>query len=210
MKQFKVIITFNDGDEINSKVAASNPSDALQRVFDNEKAIEFIASHDDIKSVDISFIGDYNDIKEDPERFILSLSQEKPGWIVAADRNTNMVLMFKEGAFEDTVEYKPLEDMTPLDAATAVRELGDYLRLYYAGLLERDDETSRQFNRLRIGALIAKARKRKGLTIRELAERCGVSYQNITKIENGRYNVSIDILNKMCSALDCRIDLRGL
>lgn len=210
MKQFKVIITFNDGDEINSKVAASNPSDALQRVLDNEKAIEFIASHNDIKTVDISFLGDYNDIKEDPERFILSLSQEKPDWIVAADRKTNMVFMFKEGAFEDTVEYKPLEDMTPLDAATAVRELGDYLRLYYAGLLERDNETSRQLNRLRVGALIAKARKRKGLTIRELADICGVSYQNITKIENGRYNVSIDILNKICSALDCRIDLSGL
>lgn len=67
----------------------------------------------------------------------------------------------------------------------------------------------KEVNRTRIGFLIAEARKRKGLTIRELAEMCGVSYQNITKIENGKYNVSIDILGKICSALDLRITLEA-
>ena len=62
-------------------------------------------------------------------------------------------------------------------------------------------------NRMRVGAEVADARKRQGLSVRELAERCGVSYQNITKIENGKYNVSIDILGKICSALDLRITL---
>lgn len=62
-------------------------------------------------------------------------------------------------------------------------------------------------NRMRVGAEVADARKRQGLSVRELAERCGVSYQNITKIEKGKYNVSIDILGKICSALDLRITL---
>lgn len=65
----------------------------------------------------------------------------------------------------------------------------------------------KEVNRTRIGFLIAEARKRQGFSVRELAERCGVSYQNITKIENGKYNVSIDILGKICSALDLRITL---
>ena len=64
-------------------------------------------------------------------------------------------------------------------------------------------------NRIRIGRLIADARHNQGLTVRALAERSGVSYQNITKIENGRYNVSIDILDKLCRALGLKIVLSG-
>jgi len=210
MKQFKVIITFNDGDQIQSKVAAWNQSDALQRIMTNEQAIEFIASHDDVKNVDITYIGEYKDVPDDPQRFVLAPSEEREGWIVAADRKTNMVFIFMEGVFPDSVEYKPLEDMTPLDAATAVRELGDWLRLYHADLLEDKTERARYVNRMRVGAFIAEARKKQGLTVRELAERSGVSYQNITKIENGKYNVSIDILGKLCKALDLKIDLSGV
>ena len=210
MNQYKVIITFNDGDQIQSKVAAWNQSDALQRIMTNEQAVEFIASHDDVKNVDITYIGEYKDVPDDPQRFVLSPSQERDGWLVAADRKTNMVFIFMEGVFPDSVEYKPLEDMSPLDSATAVRELGDWLRLYHPDVLEDRCEATRYINRSRIGQLIADARRRQGLSIRELAERSGVSYQNITKIENGKYNVSIDILGKLCRALDLKIDLNGL
>lgn len=58
-----------------------------------------------------------------------------------------------------------------------------------------------------IGKRIAEIRQAKGLSIRQLAEACGVSFANIYKIENGKYNVSIDILGKICEALGCRIDI---
>ena len=156
-----------------------------------------------------TYIGEYKDIPDDPQRFVLSPSQERDGWLVAADRKTNMVFIFMEGAFRESVEYKPLDDMTPLDAAAALRELGDWLRLYHADMLG-GNETASKINRMRVGALVAEARKKQGLTLRELAERSGVSYQNITKIENGKYNVSIDILGKLCRALDLKIDLSGI
>lgn len=210
MKQYQVIITFNDGDQIQSKVAAWNQTDALQRIMSNKQATEFITSHDDVKNVDIACLGEYKDIPDDPQRFVLSPSQEREGWVVAADRKTNMVFIFMEGAFRESVEYKPLDDMTPLDAAAAMRELGDWLRLYHADILDERGEASRYINRKRIGQLIADARRKQGLTLRELAEKSGVSYQNITKIENGRYNVSIDILGKLCRALDLKIDLSGI
>jgi len=38
-------------------------------------------------------------------------------------------------------------------------------------------------------------------TVRELADICGVSYRNVTKIENGHYNVSTYILDKIAGAL---------
>ena len=68
-------------------------------------------------------------------------------------------------------------------------------------------EEKKQENRIRIGGQVATIRKEKGLSIRELAEACGVTAQNITKIEHGKYNGSIDILGKICEALECRIDI---
>lgn len=68
-------------------------------------------------------------------------------------------------------------------------------------------EEQKNENRMRIGGQVAAIRKEKGLSIRELAEACGVTAQNITKIEHGKYNVSIDILGKICEALGCRIDI---
>lgn len=62
-------------------------------------------------------------------------------------------------------------------------------------------------NREYIGKRIAEIRQAKGLSIRQLADLCGVSAQNITKIEHGRYNVSIDILGKICAALGCKIEI---
>ena len=68
-------------------------------------------------------------------------------------------------------------------------------------------EEKKQENRIRIGGKVAAIRNEKGMSIRELAEACGVTAQNITKIEHGKYNVSIDILGKICEVLDCRIDI---
>lgn len=62
-------------------------------------------------------------------------------------------------------------------------------------------------NREYIGKRIAEIRQAKGLSIRQLAEDCGVNFANIYKIENGKYNVSIDILGKICEALGYRIDI---
>lgn len=69
-------------------------------------------------------------------------------------------------------------------------------------------EEQKQENRLRIGGQVAAIRNKKGLSIRELAEACGVTAQNITKIERGKYNVSIDILGKICEALGCHVDIK--
>ena len=62
-------------------------------------------------------------------------------------------------------------------------------------------------NREYIGKRIAEIRQAKGLSIRQLADASGVNFANIYKIENGKYNVSIDILGKICEALGRRIDL---
>lgn len=62
--------------------------------------------------------------------------------------------------------------------------------------------------RARIGKMIADIRNKKGLSVRELGEMSDVSYTNIGKIERGVYNVSVDILRKICDALDVEIVLK--
>lgn len=90
---------------------------------------------------------------------------------------------------------------------TAVREDSEWLAYYHADLVTGDEEELKGYNRLRIGRQIRLARIGKNLTVRQLAELSGVPFQNITKIENGKYNVSIDILGKLCHALGIRLDL---
>jgi len=59
-----------------------------------------------------------------------------------------------------------------------------------------------------IGRKIAAIRKKKGLSMRQLAELTGLNYSNIGKIELGKYSVGIDILGKICDALDCDIEIK--
>ena len=63
-------------------------------------------------------------------------------------------------------------------------------------------------NRDYIGKRIAEIRQAKGLSIRQLAEASGVNFANIYKIENGKYNVSIDILGKICEELGYHVDIK--
>lgn len=206
MKKYKVIIKFTDGDEVNSNVFANDKADALQRVVENEKTIEFISAENKVvKNVDIAYIGEVGEIADDTDRFSVAPSQEREGWLVAVDKQNNIVLIFEHGNFNDTVECKPLDDNAPaLNIATAMRELADWLNKYHSVLVDGDE---RKANRKRIGLLVADARKAKNLSIRKLADICGVSFQNITKIENGRYNVSIDILSKICDALGYKVTI---
>lgn len=61
-------------------------------------------------------------------------------------------------------------------------------------------------NRIAIGKRIAEIRKKKGLTILQVHEMTGLDNSNIGKIEKGRYNVGIDVLHKICEALNVEIE----
>lgn len=56
-----------------------------------------------------------------------------------------------------------------------------------------------------IGRQLAELRAKRGLTTRQLADACGVNYANISKIERGSYNVSVDILGRVCEALEAEL-----
>lgn len=67
-------------------------------------------------------------------------------------------------------------------------------------LLDRDKE------RERIGNRIKELRKEQKMDAKELAQRTGIDAGNLSKIEQGRFSVGIDILNKIAAALKTKID----
>lgn len=64
-------------------------------------------------------------------------------------------------------------------------------------------------NRTTIGLQIAESRKKRGLTQDQLAKLAGIDRANIGKIETGKYNVSIDILSRVCNAMGCEIKIEA-
>lgn len=59
--------------------------------------------------------------------------------------------------------------------------------------------------REKIGIELRRIRNEKGLTIYELGEACSLAFTTISKIENGKYNVSVDILGKVADALGYKL-----
>lgn len=74
-----------------------------------------------------------------------------------------------------------------------------------AVVMEKDEYI--YFERIRIGGMLKELRKGKNLTIAQLCERTGFNRSNISRIEQGKYNLSIDILSALCKALDVEVEL---
>ncbi len=70
-----------------------------------------------------------------------------------------------------------------------------------------DPTEIKQYARKAVGAMIKEARKANGLTTRQLAEKCGLSNSHITRIESGRYAVTIDSIALIAKALGLQIKL---
>lgn len=145
---------------------------------------------------------------------IVSEIENKPASFVA-DVNVNplqnMSYPLREALKKmNHVLYKELMeviDMLGADYKLPSLLVSDEAGRMWIGYYHQNSELKKFDERLRIGKLIADARKEKGLSVRALSELCGVTSQNITKVENGKYNVSIDILSKIAMVLDCKIDI---
>lgn len=61
--------------------------------------------------------------------------------------------------------------------------------------------------RTRIGSRIREIRERKGLTQGQLAQRCGIIQTTVSKIEQGRFSVSIDLLGRILDAMDAELEV---
>lgn len=68
-------------------------------------------------------------------------------------------------------------------------------------------DSERQNTRERIGKRISTLRKIQGLTQEELAMRTGLQRTHISRIENGKYAVTLETLQTIAKALNHKVDL---
>lgn len=66
--------------------------------------------------------------------------------------------------------------------------------------LDRDKE------RVRLGNRIKELRKEQGMDAKSLAQKIGIDAGNLCRIEQGRFSVGFDTLNKIASVLNMTID----
>ena len=60
---------------------------------------------------------------------------------------------------------------------------------------------TRHTDRARIGVRIREIREERGMEARDLAKLAGIDAANLSRIENGKYSVGLDILAKIATAL---------
>lgn len=68
----------------------------------------------------------------------------------------------------------------------------------------------RQGERIRIGGRIRQIREERNVEARDLAKLAGIDAANLSRIENGKYSVGIDILSKIAAVLGKKIDFVDL
>jgi len=85
---------------------------------------------------------------------------------------------------------------------------------YYEGLAinggKGDREDERIFlhqERIRIGARIRELRKEKNIEAKLLAQLANIDAANLSRIEQGRYAVGLDVLSKIALALGAKVEL---
>lgn len=61
--------------------------------------------------------------------------------------------------------------------------------------------------RERVGAMLARARKEKGITQVQLAEALGMAQGNLSRIESGRY-MSIDVIGRYLDAIGAELTIK--
>lgn len=62
-------------------------------------------------------------------------------------------------------------------------------------------------HRQRVGGQLAAIRNERGLSCEDVAKMIGTYKQTIVKIENGRWSVSLDLLEKYASALGAKVTI---
>lgn len=138
-------------------------------------------------------------------RYLLQKSAQDPLWWVLTDTEAQIVCRFKEGEFNETQKFTPLNEVADYDPAALpaiVADMSAWLRDHHYEILFMSPQTVVAEARRNIGQQIREARETNGYTLRHLAQLTGIAYNHIARIEAGKYNVTIDTLAILAEALD--------
>lgn len=133
MGKFKLKIQLSNGDEVFAKVDARNENEALQKLKQSEQYKEF-AQNNDVVSLDVEKIP-INPIEI--KRYSIQAIQNKRGWCVCIDKEKGLRIEWKKGEYNEKQNIHFSETLPPLESATALREIGEFLQTYFPELTEK-------------------------------------------------------------------------
>lgn len=143
-------------------------------------------------------------------KYLLQKSNEDPLWWVLTDTEEEIVCRFKEGDFNGSQKFSALRDIKDYDVSklpTIAAGMADWLRKNHYEIVFTSPQTIIRLSRESIGRQLREARETKGWTLRYLAKLTGIAFNHIGRIEQCKYNVTIDTLAVIADALGLELTL---
>lgn len=101
------------------------------------------------------------------------------------------------------------KNFTP-DKESMIQNIRREAILYGIGNIRGISQGTRHTDRTRIGTRIREIRESRGIEAKDLAKFAGIDAANLSRIENGKYSVGLDILSKIATALGKKVDFIDL
>lgn len=143
------------------------------------------------------------------ERYTLQKSSERPLWWTLTDTQVGIVCRFEEGRYNDTQEFTFIEgvDIDVMQVAKATAEMAQWLRETHYELVFSSPTLIKESARRKVGEALRKARDAKGWTVRHVQQLTGIAANHVSRIEQGRYNVTLDTMAILADALGVEIKI---
>jgi len=199
---FNIKITLSDNDSLDCRIIAADKNSAIEKLKQNENFKEFTANREivEISAVSAALT---SDIK--PGDYICKRSKTKENYFNVTEISTGTIIQFEKWNFDETKSVMFYEDSesSVVQSGEIITRVFEWLAMYHYGLLVNISDNHRNI----IGKKLHSLRMEKGLSLRELANACDLPKNTISRIEQGTWNLSVEMLNKIVNALDAEIEI---
>ena len=136
MNTYKVNIKLENGDEVQARSVGRTPNEAVNRVLESQQFKDF-KGWMKIESIQYELEQAGTLVQVDTTRYDFQPSKEREGWYVVTDKKDMVVVIFEKGKFNETQRITRLDDTLPdpLTAASGLKAIADYLRIYHPEVL---------------------------------------------------------------------------
>ena len=142
MKIYIITLTLSSGNKVNARIAAENYTDAMTRLMQSKDYLNFV-ENDEIKSMDFEIEKTVSPAVNPQNYKIEKLLNHH--WR-CYHLKLGIYATWKQGYYNDSViinytkEYAArYSEISPLESATALREIGEYLFQYHKNLLIKNN-----------------------------------------------------------------------
>ncbi|MDE6285114.1 MAG: helix-turn-helix domain-containing protein [Bacilli bacterium] len=143
-------------------------------------------------------------------RYTLHPSTEDKSTMICVDTKTGFTIEYKIGKFNDTQECTVMGYDTVTSVLEQINDMTQWLLSKFdKSMWLLDEKFYIKQVRTAVSTLISENRAKMGLSVHEVAAASGISANNLSNIENGKYSVSVEILNRIATVLNFTIPIGG-